>query len=362
MIIFGILLFALLVVVHEFGHFIAARRSGVDVEEFGIGFPPKLFGKKLGKHKTLYSFNLIPLGGFVRLKGETDSDKSKSSFGSVSLRKKAKILLAGVGMNVVAVYVILLVLALVSLPKVLPNQFSIASNEKDLKTQVLVTDVSKDSAAASIGMVVGDEVLQIDGQQITSTESLHQATAARPNKTVEVIYRHKNEQKVARATLADDNGEGRLGVVPLDATSSRYTWSAPLVAAGATLQMLWLTLSGIVTTLIGFIAGIFTRADTSAATEAVTGPVGVFFLMKNIGSFGLEYLLVLIASISASLAVVNALPIPALDGGRLALIVGARGLKKKLSPQFENAVHSIGFMVLIGLIILISYVDVRRFF
>lgn len=362
MIFLGILLFALLVVVHEFGHFIAARRNGVDVEEFGIGFPPKLFGKKMGKHQTLYSFNLIPLGGFVKLKGETDSDKSKHSFGSVSLGKKAKILMAGVGMNVVAVYVILLVLALFSLPKVLPNQFNIASNEKDLNTQVLVTNVSKDSAASSIGMVVGDQVKNIDGVAISSTEDLQNATSSRPDKTVEVVYRHKNEQKVATAKLANDKGEGRLGVVPLDATASRYTWSAPIVAAGATLQMLWLTLSGIVTTLVGFIVGLFTRTDTSAATEAVTGPVGVFFLMKNIGSFGFEYLLILIASISASLAVVNALPIPALDGGRLALIMAARGLKKKLSPRLENAVHSIGFMVLIGLIILISYFDVRRFF
>ncbi len=362
MIIIGILLFALLVVVHEFGHFIAARRSGVDVEEFGIGFPPKLFGKKMGKHRTLYSFNLIPLGGFVRLKGETDSDKSKNSFGAVSLGKKTKILLAGVAMNVVAVYVILLVLAVFSLPKVLPNQFSIASNEKDLQTQVLVTDVSKDSPAAGIGMVIGDEVVSVDGVSIASTEDLQKTTSARPDKSVEVVYNHKDEKKVATTKLANDNGEGRLGVVPLDASSSRYTWSAPLVAAGTTLQMMWLTLSGIVTTLVGFVVGIFSRSDTSAATEAVTGPVGVFFLMKNLGSFGIEYLLVLIASISASLAVVNALPIPALDGGRLALIIGARGLKKKLSPQFENAVHSIGFIVLIGLIILISYADVRRFF
>lgn len=362
MIVLGILLFALLVVVHEFGHYIAARRNDVDVEEFGIGFPPKIFGKKMGVHRTLYSLNLIPLGGFVKLKGETDSDKSKNSFGSVSLIKKAKILLAGVGMNVVAVYVILLVLAFFSLPKVLPNQFSVTSNEKELNTQVLITDFSKDSVAAKAGIVVGDQVKSVDGIAIQSSEDLQKATSSRPDKTVEVTYRHKNEQKTATVKLSNDNGEGRLGVVPLDATSSRYTWSAPIVAAGATIQMLWLTLSGIVTIIVGFFIGLFTSQDTSAATEAVTGPVGVFFLLKNIGSFGFEYLLVLIASISASLAVVNALPIPALDGGRLALIMAARGLKKKLSPQFENAVHSIGFMVLIGLIILISYFDVQRFF
>lgn len=362
MIVVGVILFALLVIVHELGHFIAARRAGVDVEEFGFGFPPKIFGKKLGQHKTLYSFNLIPLGGFVRLKGESDTAKGPHSFGRAPLSSKVKILLAGVGMNVLAVYVIMLFLAVTSLPIVLPGQFTISSDERNKTSKVLVTDVGQDSPASKIGIGIGDQIVSIDGKSVSTAEELQGTTSTRANKTVSVVYIQKGQQKVAAAKLADDNGRGKLGIVPFDVASTRYSWAAPIVAAGATLQMLWLTITGIIGTVVGLVAGLFVQNAPNTAAENVTGPVGVFVLLRNVGSFGLNYLLVLIASISASLAVVNALPIPALDGGRLALILLGKARKKPVSAKSESAIHSIGFLVLILLIILITVLDIRRFF
>src|SRR5688572_25792514 len=132
LLVLGLALFLLLVVLHEFGHFIAARRANVEVEEFGIGFPPKIFGKKFKGHKTEYTLNLLPLGGFVRLKGEHDGDKAKGSYGASRLKSKIGIMLAGVGMNLAIAWLVLLVLSVIGMPQLpLPNdeaQFNIASD------------------------------------------------------------------------------------------------------------------------------------------------------------------------------------------------------------------------------------------
>jgi regulator of sigma E protease len=357
MLVVGIFLFALLVVAHEFGHFLAARRSGVEVKEFGIGFPPRLFKRRIGRAKTVFSFNLIPLGGFVKLKGEADADTSPHSFGAARLRAKAKILLAGVGMNVVVVYVIILGLALTSLPSILPKQFTIGMDEHAKHTDVVLAQVSDGSAAKNGGLKVGDVISNLNGSQISSGEDLRAAAAGNAGKTVEVRFRHNGKQQSHSITLGEDQQAGYLGVVPVDVTKTHYGWSAPLVAAGITIQLLWLTLAG----LASLIIGLFSHGGAGAA-QTVTGPVGVFLLLQNVGNFGFNFLLLLIASISASLAVINALPIPALDGGRLAVILVSHLGKKRLSSRTENAIHGIGFAVLISLVIVISYFDVKRFF
>ena len=355
MIIIGIILFGLLVVVHELGHFVAARRVGVEVEEFGIGFPPKLAAKKYGK--TLYSLNLIPLGGFVRLKGESDADRRPGSFGAASFWQKTKILLAGVVMNVVAVFVIVLVLAWMGLPEIVPNQFSVRSNEVSRQNQVVVAQVQDGSPAAQIKLSVGDSITAINQHNVANAQQLRDVTAEFSGQIVDVIYLKDGTQQQSQVELSANEDEGYLGIVPIDITKLRYSWAAPIVAAGVTLQLISLTLLAIV----GLIGSVITGGGREAA-ETVTGPVGVFFLLNNVGTFGFSFLLLLIASISASLAVINGLPIPALDGGKLAVIAAYKALRKKLNPRVENAIHGAGFVALIGLILLISYIDVRRFF
>ncbi|MEX0748449.1 MAG: M50 family metallopeptidase [Candidatus Saccharimonadales bacterium] len=355
MVLAGILLFALLVVIHEFGHFIVARRNGVAVEEFGIGFPPKLFGKQIGE--TEYTFNLIPLGGFVKLKGESDSATEPASFGAAALWVKTKILLAGVGMNIVAAVVIMLLLALSGLPQILPDQYRVASNQTLVEEAVVITRVGDESAAAAAGVEVGDRIERINDTEIGSAEELSAVTDRMSGQNVTLHLNRDGESLELATELGTSETEGQLGVAPLDLSSSRYTWAAPLVAVGITLQMIGLVLLA----LWNILAGIFSGAG-GAAAEQLTGPVGVIYLLQNLGDFGFEYLLFLLASISVSLAVFNALPVPALDGGRLAVIAGARALKRSLSPRLENAIHGLGFILLIGVFIVTTYVDIQRIF
>ncbi|MEX0934574.1 MAG: M50 family metallopeptidase [Candidatus Saccharimonadales bacterium] len=355
MILLGVLFFALLIIAHEYGHYKVAKRNGVEVEEFGIGFPPRLFSKKVGD--TLYSFNLIPLGGFVKLKGESTSSEEPGGFGASSLRVKTKILLAGVGMNVVAAIVIVAVLALVGLPKILPNQFSIEANETIASSHVVAAQVIEGSAADEAGITSGDGVLAINDIDITSAEMLSETTASLSGEEVSINVLRSGEEVVVNTVLGTDPDEGYLGVLPVDLESSRYTWAAPIVAVGLTFQMIGLVLVAV----WDILSGLFT-ATAGEAVDQLVGPVGIVFLLQNLGELGLSYLILLIASISVSLAVFNALPIPALDGGRLFLILAAKSMRKNLTEKVENAVHGLGFVLLMGLFILITYVDVQRFF
>ncbi|MBI3984186.1 site-2 protease family protein [Candidatus Microgenomates bacterium] len=359
MIIVGVLLFALLVVVHEFGHFWAAKKSGVEVEEFGIGFPPRLLGMKFGKSRTLYSLNLIPLGGFVKLKGEAAADKLPRSFGAARFRHQAKILLAGVGMNIVAAFGLILILSLVGLPQLLPNQFTIKGDEHDRQQTVLVADVLAESAAAGVGLLQGDRILTVDGQTMTSSDLLVDYTRARPGQSIRLGLERGGKALEQSVTLGrTEEGKGQLGIVPAEDLRVRYTWAAPVVALVITAQLLLATVLG----LWQIIVGLIVEGTASEAVAGAVGPVGILALLGNAGNLGWQYVVLLIVAISVSLAVVNALPLPALDGGRLALISLYRFLKRPLTKQLENAVHTIGFVLLLALFVLVSYFDVKRFF
>lgn len=358
MIVLGIILFILLVVVHEFGHFIVAKRNGVVPEEFGIGFPPKIWGYKPKNSETEYTLNLLPLGGFVKLRGESDSATEKGSFGAASFVVKAKIILAGVGMNVVSTFVIFLVLAFTSLPQVLPNQFSVDSDKSSTRRELRVTYVGENTPAGELGIAETDELVSINSQTFDDPVALGEFTKEHAGEEVFVVWISQSEEKNGYIVLNDDSEEqGYLGISTDNFEVARYGWSAPVVALGLTMQTLWLTLSGV----LGLLGGLLSGGGGEAA-QGVAGPIGVFFILQNVSHLGLEWLLFLIASISASLAVLNALPIPALDGGRIALIAIFRWLKKPLSEKIEQTINSVGFALLMVGIIAISIFDYGRFF
>ncbi len=359
MIVVAILMVTLLVVIHEAGHFVAARGSGVKVEEFGIGFPPRLLKKRLGKGGTIYSLCLIPLGGFVRLRGEADAARQKGSFGAARYRQKVIILLAGVVMNVVAAWLILTGLALFGLPRLIPNQFTVVTDEHAKSQSIIIAQIVEDSAAAKIGLKVGDRITAINSEPIHTAAELTAYTHAHPKAAVNVTYIRSGQVAMAAAKLGvSAKGEGQLGVAPVDETKVRYTWSAPLVAAGATLQLVGLTFAGIFKLVIGLVS----QGTSAPAVQNAVGPVGVFALLTSATHFGFTYVLLLVVTISISLAVVNTLPLPALDGGRLALITLFRWLKKPLTKNLEAVVNTTGFVALITLAILMSIFDVHRFF
>jgi regulator of sigma E protease len=390
--IIAILLFIGLVLVHEWGHYIVARRNGVDVEEYGLGIPPRAWGKKL-KNGMILSLNWLPLGGFVKLKGEYDSDTRAGSFGAASLGAKTKILLAGVTMNLLVGLALLTLLALVGMPKLLDkdtigeDQFTVASDTKIVSQQVRAGTVQDNSPASKIGIKGQDVVISIaDGSNIRNTKTiqqLHDATHDFAGKTVTVVYDHDGQtiskqtklrtNKDVAMSLKTNNPKGNLGVEdPVNLQIQRSTWSAPVVAAGFTVQLTKLTFIGLGHAIGGLgstIAGLITgntqarQNGQSSASSQVGGPVAIVAVLWGSGSYGISFILWIIAVLSLTLAIMNVLPIPALDGGRLFMILFSRGLlKKPLTKIAEERIIAAGMAVILGLVVLITIVDVKRFF
>lgn len=376
LLIFGLFAFLGLVIVHEWGHFIAARKSGVEVEEFGIGFPPKA-ATIARKNGTEYTLNWLPLGGFVKLKGEHDDDKTKGSYGAASLKNKTKIMIAGVGMNLLTAFVLLTLGAVIGMPQLLDNQFHVANDSKVTRQDVYVGFVAKDSPAEKSGLHVQDKILAFSTVQCanknTYCKSVHtkqdliDATHSMADSEVGVQYIRDGSVKTTSAKLLStaevdasknsDDPKGYLGIVPTDYTERRATWSAPIVALGTIKQFTVLTLKAIGSALGGLFTG-----NTAKASEQVSGPVGIFVVLKDGSILGFSFILMVIAIISLTLAIMNVLPIPALDGGRLFLTLLFRAMKKRLTPRIEDRIHGTGMAVLMLLFALITYVDFKRFF
>lgn len=377
----GLVLFVGLVVVHEFGHFIYARRNGVEVEEFGIGFPPRMWGKKIKSKKGdyLFSLNWLPLGGFVRLKGESDAATAKGSFGAASTLAKTKIMAAGVAMNLLTAVVLFTIVALVGMPKILDNQFIVASDvtvtrEPKNKGVVKVGEVTKGSPAQQAGLKIDEQVVSVAGTAITSPQKLIETTKTNAGRSVKVVTRADGKEPVTRTVMLRDTSP-YLGVGPYSAQDGlefrRSTWSAPIVALGVTWDFTKATFAGLGKALQGvgsIIAGVFTgnsearRAGQTEASSQVSGPVGIFAVLQSGASQGLSFILFIVAIISLSLAIMNILPIPALDGGKLFITYISRIFGKRVSENFENYAYGISFLLLIGLMILITFVDVKRFY
>jgi len=380
-IIVGLIILVLLVVVHELGHGIVARRNGVVVEEFGVGFPPKAWGKKikhsiLGKN-VLFTLNWLPLGGFVKLQGEHDSAEKKGDYGAASYWVKTKILLAGVVMNWIVAIVLLSVVSLFGMPKIVENQFTIPSDTTVVSHPLRVGLVTPDSAAEKAGLKVGDEILRLNGASVTTSAELRTVTEENRGKDVEIIYSRANEESSVQAKLADKTTaeKGYLGVATGERQDLRSTWSAPLVGVGTTAQFTWVTLEGTAKiawdALKGFVQSLSFSEQTRKAggeelntvSQSVAGPVGILGTIFPQGlQAGFKQLTFLAAIISLSLAVMNTLPIPALDGGRWFTMTIFKLLKRPLTKEREEKIQTIGFLVLMGLVILVTFSDVGKFF
>ena len=325
LLIVGIILFIGLVVVHEFGHFIVARRGGVEVEEFGIFFPPRLYKRKT-KAGWTFSINALPLGGFVKLKGEHDSDTEPGTFGAASLWVKSKIMAAGVFMNLVTALFLFTIIALAGMPKLVDNQFTVKSDSQLVTSNVLVGYIEPGSPAAKAGLKSTDELTDIGRPGyspvgINNKDKLPQVTKSFAGQTVELFYVRDGHHRLARVTLLDaktveasrktDNPKGYLGIIPADFQLQRSSWSAPVVAVGLSAQLTGLTFQGLGHALGGLgslIAGAATGNHTArqngqaAASADVAGPVGVFEILKSGSLLGYQYMLFIIAYISLTLA------------------------------------------------------------
>lgn len=384
MIVWGILLglFVLisLVVLHELGHALVAKRNGVKVEEFGIGFPPaakkwKVKRSFLGENVT-FSLNWLPLGGFVRLKGEYDSAKGKGTYGGSTFWVKTKILLAGVMMNWLTAIILFTVLAVIGLPKVLSNQVQLPFDTEVRRSPVSVVKITPDSPADRAGIKVGYQLIDINNQPLNEAEKLPIITKQNAGKKVPIKYSRDGKESLIDVQLNSEQAAkagGYLGVVPSQSEKIYSTWSAPIMGIATTGQLSYETIKGVGVLLAKTANGLFgqifgseqskqsARADLSSVGESVAGPIGILgVLFPSVVNSGIAQVIFVAALISLTLAVMNILPIPALDGGRWFTMAIFHIFKKELTKEREENIQATGMLILLILTILVTVSDVGK--
>ncbi|HUC96157.1 MAG TPA: M50 family metallopeptidase [Candidatus Saccharimonadales bacterium] len=373
-IIVGLLILVFLVSVHELGHAIVARRNGVVVEEFGVGFPPRAWGRKL-KNGTYFTLNWLPLGGFVKLQGENDAADKKGDFGSTTVWQKTKILFAGVVSNWLVAVVLLTILALVGLPKVLPNQISIPNDTQIITKPVEISSITANYPADKAGLKTGDSIIKFAGQDVPTVDGLINNIKNHAGKDVAVVYSRNNSEQSVNLKLKDNTSGEIFGAGLGQRESIKATWSAPIVGVLTTAQFTWVTVQGVGDLVGGLVHGLVLQfspvssvrgqasSELKTVGDSVAGPIGIIgVIFPAAERAGLVQLVFLTAIISLTLAVMNILPIPALDGGRWALLVIFKLKKRKLTKELEEKIQTIGFTILMGLVILVTIADVAKLF
>ena len=353
----GLLILVFLVVSHEFGHAFQARRCGVVVEEFGVGLPPQALKKKL-KSGLLLTLNWLPIGGFVKLQGEYDAANKKGDYGAATFWQKTKILFAGVIANWLIAAILLTGLALTGLPKIMADQVYIASDTTIVKEPVEIVALTKDHAAEKAGLKIGDKIVRFADQEVPTVDKLIELSKKNSGKSVNVIYDRNGVERTVVVPLGQNVTGGIFGASLGQRELIKATWSAPLVGIATTAQFTWLTLQG-----IGDLIGNIASSGLNSVSDSVAGPIGILgTVFPSAERNGATQLILLTAIISLSLAVMNILPIPALDGGRWFTLVSFRLFKKKLTKSREEKIQAIGFYVLMALILLVTISDVSKLF
>lgn len=320
---------ALLILVHELGHFLCAKLFGIRVDEFGIGFPPRLFGKKIGE--TIYSTNLLPLGGFVRLSGETitpETLQDPRSFSAAPAWKRAIVIAAGVVMNIVVGWALIATVLFVGTPNA-----------------IVIDEVKHGTPAAIAGLKAGDVI-----QGFTEAKLFTEFIQAHKGEKIELNIARAGEPQMLEATLSEDV----LGVMIADAgIPARGLVASARDAAVITIE----TLVGVFKGLWAVVIALFASGKL---LEGLVGPVGVFGIAGAAAKTGLVYFIQLLGMISINLAALNSIPFPALDGGRLLMIVIEKIKGSRLTPKFELITNGIGFILLMAFIIAVTIRDVGQ--
>lgn len=384
-----LLLLSVLVLIHELGHFLVAKKFGIKVEEFGWGFPPKIWGKKIGE--TEYTINALPIGGFVKLYGEDDAgggrvasakvtgkDEKKADLKRAYFAKpawqRALVVVAGVIMNILLAFTIFYVYFFISgfkttLPLLTDHTFT-NTNQTNYNLQnpdSVISYVMPESPAAQLGMNLPAEVLEINGQLVSSRGALIETVNENKGKEITVTWKEllTNEVKTGEVIPRANppKNEGALGIAFLPVSILSYDTPQQKIGAGVTYS--YDLFAYTVSVMKSLVSVSVERGDPAPVGEAVSGPVGIFNAVGDILEFPslkeqVLNLLMLAGAMSVSLAFFNILPIPALDGGRLFFILIEMITRKKVNPRFEAMAHAVGFALLMGLILLIVFSDIVK--
>lgn len=361
-----IVILLVLVVSHEFGHFIVAKKSGIRVDEFSFGFPPKIFGKKIGE--TTYNFNALPFGGYVKIYGQGSDDfpgqngekvenlNDSRSFSSKPRYIQALVLFAGVIMN----FLVAWLLISIGFMSGLPSSSSTVPSGIIIKNQYLtVTSVVKNSPAEISGLKTGDKLLSLktstDITETPSSESVKYFVKKHSNEIISVGYLRGSENRTLDVTPVN-NKEG----IPAIGIAMDTIGTLKLPIHKAIWEGLKLTTDITIGTAVGFYKLIAGAIAGTGNMSAVTGPIGIVGVVGDAAKFGFVYLLSFTALISVNLAVINLLPFPALDGGRLLFLLIEKIKGSRIKPQVANAVNMVGFGLLMILMVVITYHDIVK--
>ncbi|OGH75762.1 MAG: hypothetical protein A3A89_04870 [Candidatus Magasanikbacteria bacterium RIFCSPLOWO2_01_FULL_33_34] len=362
-----VIILLVLVLIHEFGHFFAAKKFGIRVDEFGFGFPPRLFSFKKGE--TEYSFNLLPIGGFVKIFGENPDEENTSgpdasrSFINKSKYKQAVVLFAGVFANFLLAWFLFSFGFMSGLPTSVGNEprgYSMAD------THLVVISVLADSPAEKAGLKSGDKIVSIQSENDViskiNPDTLKSFIVSHGNKELVIAYvRGETDTTVAHIAkitpikkFADENPSigismDQIGIVKLPV----------LTAFWEGLKLDWFVTKG---TVVGLYTLIKEGIEGRGSLASITGPVGMVRIVGNAYQFGFVYLLSFSALISVNLAIINLIPFPALDGGRLFFLLIEKIKGSHLNPKFANTANMVGFAVLIILMLFVTYHDVIKLF
>lgn len=332
-----------LIIAHELGHFFVARKFKVTIEEFGIGYPPRLWSKK--KNGVIWSVNALPFGGFVKILGEDGGNEDPNSFSKQKVWKRISILSAGVFMNMLVGWIFFSGVYMTGSPE-----------------RAIIMDIKQNTPAAIAGIERGDIVIALESKDIgvikkPNADEFISLTSKAIGKEVSIEISRRGENKVftlvPRANPPE--GEGALGITITNAGFSRQ----PFFSAISNGFMTTIDVVGeIVVGLFSFFAHIF----SPTGFDAVAGPIGVVKMASEIGTLGLSYVFQIIGLISINLAILNLIPFPALDGGRILFLIIEKFRGKPAPERVEQLVNMVGFFALIALMVVVTFKDVSRLF
>ena len=327
-IIYALLIICVLIFFHELGHFMAAKACGVKVNEFAIGMGPKVLKKQKGE--TLYSVRAFPLGGFCAMEGEDEDSQDERAFNRKSVWKKAIIIVAGAAMNLIIAIILM-----------------IAVNYMNGVPTTTISQGEENSPAYTAGIQKGDKILSINDKKINSWDDVQAVKNAVNTRELNIKVQRKDTELNIKTTLKENDRNKIIGIVPV---SEKNIVKAIANGPSATWNMAKSMYSGLYSLITG-----------KVSAKELSGPVGIVYLINKGISRGFATVLYLTSLISLNLAIINMLPLPALDGGRLLMVIIRRLTGKAISSKVEGVIHAVGLGLLLLLTIYVTWNDIVRF-
>ncbi len=326
--IYAILMFCVLIFIHELGHFVAAKASGVKVNQFALGMGPALF--KFQKGETEYSLRLLPIGGYCAMEGEDTESEDSRAFNNKPAWKKTIIVIAGSFMNLVLAVLLMTIVV-----------YHIGT------ATTTVASLVKDSPAIEAGIMEGDKILKIDGKEIKEWNDVSAVVADTTENQVDLVVERKGSEVALTSALVEQDGRKMIGISPtLEKSVSGALVNGPKATWNMTKSM------------YDILKQLFTG---QVSTKELTGPVGIIYMVNETSKAGMINFLYLMALISLNLAIINMLPLPALDGGRLLFIIVRKFTGRAITDEMEGKIQTVGLLLLFALMIYVTWNDILRF-